>query len=68
MITVEIVRKKIADAKARLDSLCRLPIKSDVDWAAIDDLKEYLSSLYENLGELKREEAMNRKYYGGGEE
>lgn len=57
MPTVELIKKKIQDARERLDGLARLPVKSDVDWDTIADLKEYIASLYENLGELKREEA-----------
>lgn len=56
MITVEAVKKQLSDARERLDGLKRLPIKSDVDYQLIEDLREYVAALNENLGELKREQ------------
>ncbi len=57
MSTVETVQAQIRDAKARLDGLRRLPRKSEIDHQLIQDLREYIADLYENLGELKREQA-----------
>lgn len=57
MATVDQVQKQIQDAKSRLDGLRRLPVKSDIDHQLMDDLREYIADLFENLGELKREQA-----------
>lgn len=62
MNTVENVRKEIGNAKSRLDGLMRIPRKSDVDYQLIDDLREYIASLFENLGELRHEQIARREY------
>lgn len=58
---------KIAQAKERLEGLKRLPIKSDVDLNLIADLRVYIMDLFEELGEVTREQAIDRKFSGGEE-
>lgn len=57
MPTVESVQLLIRQAQERLDSMRRLPRKSDIDHQLMDELREYIADLFENLGELKREQA-----------
>lgn len=57
MESVESIQAKIQDAQSRLNGLLRLPRKSGIDHQMIDELREYIGGLFENLGELKREQA-----------
>lgn len=61
MISVASVAQEIRNAQGRLGDLLRLPRKSEVDHQLIADLREYIAGLYENLGELKREEAGRKR-------
>jgi len=56
MATIDGVRSKINDTANRLKVLMAVPVKTETDWQMVDELKDHLKGLYENLGELMREQ------------
>lgn len=52
--SVKSVKALIEAARARLDSMVKLPVKSEVDHQLIADLKEYIAGLKETLAKLTR--------------
>ena len=61
MSSVESVEVEIRNAQQRLGYLSRLTVKFDADWQMIDEMKEYLASLFKRLEELKVEAQAAKK-------
>ena len=61
MSSVESVEVEIRNAQQRLGYLSRLTVKFDADWQMIDEMKEYIASLFKRLEELKVEAQAAKK-------